>query len=318
MNNQINTALSSLYPGHTGFSNDLISLASSLNMKSQQLVQGLKPNEEPARIFICTLLAAEQLEVTMNLPAPNTKKAPVPPRTLTKLINMFRVELFPNTIQPSTPSKRARKTGSNSRTASPIKAAALASQVGSPQNDGNYLMAIADATDRALGITSEPSTAPPTPKRKIIRGGPKSGDPRKSRVIEICREMGIAENPTDSIIRSYKQYNSLVKDRWGLLCGIIVVIATKAHPRLVEMGTQGFYNKLIRISHTSMNQEKLDEWISWSSRIINDQSWVKRVTNPRSKEANYRIKTKKYSSGIGNMVSISMRFIFCSLLLELI
>ena len=67
-----------------------------------------------------------------------------------------------------------------------------------------------------------------------------------------------------------------------------------------------------------MNQEKLDEWISWSSRIINDQSWVKRVTNPRSKEANYRNKTKKYSSGIGNMVSISMRFIFCSLLLELI
>lgn len=293
MNNQVNDALTKLYPGQTEFPSELRSLASSLNMKSNQLIQNLKPSEEPARFFICTLLAAEQLEVAMNLPAPDIKQAPVAPRTFTKLLNVFRIALFPNAIQPSTPSKKTR---------SPRKQPTESPSRHSPAVTKRTTWdAIASQADAELEReTPQPS---PTKKAKIVRGGPKSGDPRKSRVVEICQELGIGENPTDAIIRSYRMYNSLVKDRWGLLCGIIVVIASKSHPRLFDKGPQGFYTKLIRISHTSMNQAKLDEWISWSSRIISDQSWVKRVTNPRSKEANYRNKYKKYSSGVGNMVS---------------
>lgn len=354
MNNQVSSALATLYPNHPEgtFPPDLYSLASSLNMKSNHLVQSLKPNEEPARLYICVLLAAEQLEATMNLPLPDTKKAPVAPRTFTKLVNLFRAALFPNSVQqqqqqqqlPATPTKKRgprRRTPASSPVkvmspmkVSPVKNRLMASTpgVGTGEGEGGSmqgmdLMAIANATDASLGLTNENqqdqyddqqqpgdntgnngSKAGSPKKKKIVRGGPKSDDPRKSRVIEICQVLGIADNATDAIIRSYKQYNGLVKDRWGLLCGIIVVIASKAHPRLLETGTLGFYNKLVRMSHHSMNLDKLEEWVAWSERIINDQSWVKQVTNPRSKEANYRNKMKKYSSGIGNMITGTMSF----------
>lgn len=309
--NQIESVTRLLYPSNPAFPPEFQNEALGLVRQSQQSVIGLKPTEEPARAYICTMLAAERYEISLNLPQPDITKSTVPPRTFKKLVKLFRETLFPGSIQASSPMRRQKRTAS---TATAQKKSAqttpTASAVVSPLKQRGSMVQdlaeIANATEAALDISSKTKITPV--KRKIVRGGPKSGDPRKSRVYELCREMGISDAATEAVIRSYKQYNNLVKDRWGLLCGIIVVITVKAHPRLIEIGTQGFYNKLIRISHTSMNQEKLDEWIAWSNRIINDQSWIKRVTDPRSGEAHYRNKSKRYSSGIGNMITSAVSF----------
>lgn len=313
--NQIESVVRLLYPTNPAFPPEFQNEALGLVRQSHQCVIGLKPTEEPARAYICTMLAAERYEISLNLPQPDITKSTVPPRTYKKLVKLFREALFPGSIQASSPMRRQKRAASagtstatqrrSSRTVTPTASAVVSPS--KPRGDVvQDLAEIASLTDAALNIKTTTKAAPA--KRKIVRGGPKSGDPRKSRVYELCREMGISDSATEAVIRSYKQYNNLVKDRWGLLCGIIVVITVKAHPRLMEIGTQGFYNKLIRISHTSMNQEKLDEWIAWSNRIINDQSWVKRVTDPRSREAHYRNKSKKYSSGIGNMITSAMSF----------
>ncbi|VVT47476.1 uncharacterized protein SAPINGB_P001730 [Magnusiomyces paraingens] len=57
-----------------------------------------------------------------------------------------------------------------------------------------------------------------------------------------------------------------------------------------------------------MDQLRLDEWIKWAASIINDQSWIKKVTNPNSKRIIFKKEYKKYSSGIGNMISGNMSF----------
>lgn len=295
---QIQTALRNLYPQTESFPSELISLAAALVVRSEQLLPRLKPDEEIARIFICSLLASEQTEVTMNLPPPDTSKSPLAPRTFKKLTVTFRSVLYPNQLQATKAATRPRKRQAAAQSPASKKRA---------MSGHDDLLEIANSTDETLGLSPQKPALAPTPKKKIVRGGPKSDDPRKSKVIEICRVLGIGDAPTEAIIRAYKQYNNLVKDRWGLLCGIIVVIATKANLKLIENGTQGFYNRLIRISHYGMTMEKLEEWVGWSNRIISDQSWVKRVTNPRSKEANYKNKNKRYSSGIGNMVSFMAR-----------
>lgn len=65
-----------------------------------------------------------------------------------------------------------------------------------------------------------------------------------------------------------------MKDKWGLLCGIIVIVVSKAQPAIIEGKTQHVYSKLIFL--TKVDQLRLDEWIKWAASIINDQSWIKK------------------------------------------
>lgn len=297
MNTQINSSLELLYPSFHQFPNDIYTETSGLIMQSKQLLGVLKPTEEVARVFICTLIATEKYEVSLNLSAPDLKKSPVPPRVLTKLIQLFRDSLRPGSgIVGSSPKKspRKRKIVESPRVSKPTNI-----NVTSHQD----IAKIAQSTETAIQVSTSPKK-----KVKYTRGGPKSGDPKKSTVIQICTAMGIAPSSIEAIIKSYKQGCNLVKDRWGLLCGIIVVVARKSHPNLFDNGHKGFYNKLVRISHKSMTIEKLEEWVEWSSQIVTDQSWIKRVTDPNSIDATYKVKNKKYSSGIGNMITGPMSF----------
>lgn len=238
---------------------------------------------------------------------PNTQRAPLPPFQFKSLTNVFRSALFPNeafpepvTSKAKSPRKQTRKTTRNSvsiegvHTVSPTK-----------RNSQTYEPTVSFSTAEPFGqevsSTMKGAKGKRAPRSTSLKGS-KSNDPTKQQIIALCTGMKVHNAVTPAILKSYRIYNNLVKDKWGLLCGIVVIVASKAQPRLIEGNSQAFYTRLKNM--TNVDQDRLDEWIRWAASIINDQSWIKKVTDPNAKGITFKKEYKKYSSGIGNMVRL--------------
>lgn len=308
-------ALMSLFPGFSGeFPEQLKIGADNLLLQSRYSLPLLRPDEEAARALICALLAFEKAEGmvqdSMLGQIPNTHKVPLNPTQFRNLVLVFRNSLFPYDskddplISTSRSPKKSSKIGispkknisnENVLVVSPSKTISenlLASKT--------PLLCDTSQINIVGGADLKEKKGKKGTKASGSRTNLKLGDPKKDQIIQLCSSLNI-ENPVIfAILKSYRIYNNLVKDRWGLLCGIIVVITSKARPKLINRNKQAFYNKLKHL--TSMSDERLDEWVGWAARIINDQSWVKKVTDSSSNYTDIKKVSKKYSSGIGNMV----------------
>lgn len=280
MSKQVVNALELIIPQES-YPPELVGLANNLGLQSLQKVQGLKPEEESARYYVCSYLAVEKCIDSLSLSQPDSKRAPVPPRVFTNLLSRFRHALFRDGSPVRIPSKN-RIVVSRSNSISPVKQ-----------------MVLGDKRDRDVS----PSPSPSPVKR---RGIAKDSDPKSHDLENIGEALALSDVTTEAISHGYRLYNNLVKERWGLLCGLIYVITDKAQPELLESsGRVSFRDKLLQLVR-QVTVEKLEEWISWTEKIVTDQTWVRKITVDSRLES-VRAK-KKHASGIGNMLSYSMIF----------
>ncbi|ODQ63869.1 hypothetical protein NADFUDRAFT_83962, partial [Nadsonia fulvescens var. elongata DSM 6958] len=110
---------------------------------------------------------------------------------------------------------------------------------------------------------------------KKIRGGIKPTDPRQAQIEMITRHLVFSKFAIDGVLYGYKQYFNLVKDRWGLLCGLIIVVAEYVQHPLLLKSENLFYSKLLRSVGTMFEHDRLDEWVIWVEKIVKDQMWIK-------------------------------------------
>lgn len=309
--NEAIQALSNIFPGFSSkFPDSLKSELELLLSRSKYLIPHLKPDEESARSMICALLAFEKVERrvqdVMHGQIPNAQRVSLPPSRFKTLANHFRNTLFPNEIlsEPlvklNSP-KKHRAPNSPKKKYIPIVEGVVTVSPSKTNNQPFPNSFEFSSLDNDTVSTKETNVKNKrVTKTSLVKGGNKASDPTKQQVVSLCVQLGIASNVTSAILKSYRIYNNLVKDKWGLLCGIIVIVVSKAQPAIIEGKTQHVYSKLIFL--TKVDQLRLDEWIKWAASIINDQSWIKKVTNPNSKRIIFKKEYKKYSSGIGNMV----------------
>lgn len=265
---------------------ELVDLASSLSLQSLQKVTSLKPEEESARYYICSYLAVEKCKSTFALPEPSSKQAPVPPRVFSNLLARFRSALLSGSPAPKTPTKT--RTFSRSTTVTPSKSSTKSTS----------------RSNQKRSFSRSPSPSPSPVKR---RGIAKDTDPKDHDLERICDALSLNDDSTQAISRGYRLYNNLVKERWGLLCGLVYVITNKSQPELITAFTKDtFSEKLIQLAR-HMNMEKLEEWINWTEMIVTDQTWIRRITVEERSLAT-KSTSRKHASGIGNMLNYSMMF----------
>lgn len=274
----IRSALETVLPTVDDFPKELTQLTSNLYLQSKQKITGLKPDEETARMVVCAHMAVEKLinKGNKELPMPSSRQAPLSARAYAKLLGIFRSELLPDFQSPVKTPKRV------SILRTPTKA--------SPQ------------TPLTAYITeAEPATVTPSSSIKR-RGLPKSTDPKSEDIRTMCMALGLRDEAQNAVDYGYRTYNGVVKERWGLLCGLIYVIASRAQPDFVAAKSRNsFETKVVQLAHSSMNIDKMLEWIKWSERIVGDQSWVRKLISPKHRPRQKR----KPASGVGNMVSFS-------------
>ncbi|KAF8477471.1 origin recognition complex subunit 6-domain-containing protein [Kalaharituber pfeilii] len=111
MNRSLENTLNGLIPTHTGpIPRELVDLTASLLAASRQRVGTLRPEEEPARAYLCAHIACERLRFQLDLPQVQPKP-PLPKRQYQVLYTQFQKAL-PG-AQPSSPTKRGTSTSAS-------------------------------------------------------------------------------------------------------------------------------------------------------------------------------------------------------------
>ncbi|CAN6674797.1 hypothetical protein TRVA0_065S00584 [Trichomonascus vanleenenianus] len=288
----VNTALNRALPTLDKFPQPLIDQTMELLMQSRTKINNLRPEEEPARHALCAHLAIEKLMTKLSLPTPTIKQAPVPQKLFLRLIDIFRSELFPAGFESPL------KTPSLKRTAA-ISAEAKFSPV--PFNERLRLLS---ARSPRKGSSLSPTKRSPTKKER---------DPEKHDITRLCEALSLSEESQGAVEYGYIQYRNLAKDKWGLLCGLIYVIVSKAQPELIqEKSRNRFEFKIVQLAPAHITDDKISEWISWADKIAGDQPWLQKlaVRDSVAIGGGPTEKKRKQASGIGNMVTAS--FSFCN------
>lgn len=301
---------------------DLVELANSLIAQSQVKIKALKPDEQTARSIICSQLAVESKGTT----APNTKALPIPlpPRTYSNLLNVFRTALLDGSSPASSsPAVNRRATAKRARTSDTSDSRADTAAPASSRRGRKRTTTIKQEGSEESDVDAEPElertgSPSPSPKNKkprktaprqttsepgVVkrRGLAKATDPQPQHIIAVCEALVMTEPAAQALAHAYSFYNNLVKDRWGLLAGLAFTIAKKTQ--------ESFSAKLARTkilrSVPGINSEQLEEWVNWAGRIVVDQTWIRRITIPSERRAKGKA---RYSSGVGNMITYGLSF----------
>lgn len=267
MNNPVNLALGQLFSQNQEIPAKLVRTADNFVLQSRQKIVNLRPDEEAARYLICAQLAVEVESEALRLPAAKKVPAPIPPKMFQNLTNVFRNSL--GLFSASTPSPR------KSPVKTPRKAIKVAEREGSP-----------------------------SPRK---RGGPKTSDPMSQDIEHIAAALGLSDPCLEAIVKGYKTYHNLVRERWGLLLGLTYVVISRGHPQLIRSaGKARLLHRLIMLAQgSSMTTDKLQEWIVLTETIVGEQSWIQQLESEDWVRPE-KTKRKRLVSGIGNMVSWTM------------
>lgn len=271
----------------------LMSKAESLYFQSTTLLP-LKPNQEPARIHLSCVTAKEMLS-SMPIPTPDISRPPIPPTQYKKLLNQFRAALLPNNTvieEPKTPRRKrtARMKPSNfselelgvdfddddNYVDNHLTGAEFKDQT---SEDENYELQFSTPRKRAP-ITARFGS--PSPRKSLTRSPRKGVPPPNKALIEtLGLQMGIQKVTIDAVIHAYNVYIGMVKDSWGLLYGLFIVIVERVEPRL---GTSN-ENSISKVFRTNSLPQDIDthEWRSWCERIIAGQTWICQIAQNSEK-----------------------------------
>ncbi|KAG5362587.1 hypothetical protein CJU89_1714 [Yarrowia sp. B02] len=325
MNQQINAEAVKLI-GNVPIPREVTTLASTLMGKAQTIP--MKPNEAPARMALCTHVAIEKLLIELKLPSPKQSQPPVPPRTYEKLLQLFREELLGAPQGPSTPRKRKspmknpdlapQRTPKTPRTARQVQKDIQESG----RSDANVIgedLVNSEVIGEEDGLLPEtPSKKKKSPTKSPRKTGPKQDDPQPEDIEFIAKELRFPKHALAGVLRGFDFYWALVKDRWGLLFGLLMTIAFHIQHRSftdTEATREAFKQRALQLTRrSSMPEDRVQEWITWTETILKDQMWVKILEQksgiaPGVIQRQLDRQTSKSSfSGIGNMIPASFAF----------
>lgn len=220
-------------------SHDIASEAAPLVEQSRTII--LKPSEEPARQYLCCVLAAEMLALRRGTQPPSATRPPIPPAKFKKLLEIFRETLGP-------PAKRRVLTSPQKKSApsTPRKPVTPRSNVTPSRSRGS-------CQTRSSGRRVELAT---------IADAERIG----------C-SLGLNTTTTSAVANAYGRYHDLVKDTWGLLLGLFYVVVARAEPgRLEDVSLR--IRSLVPVPDAS---ERQDQWVYWCERIVAGRSWLSSI-----------------------------------------
>ncbi|KAG5369972.1 hypothetical protein CJU90_1295 [Yarrowia sp. C11] len=324
MNQQINAEIVKLV-GNITIPKEVTNLASTLMGKAQTIP--MKPNEAPARMALCAHVAIEKLLIELQLPAPKQSQPPVPPRSYEKLLQVFREELLGAPPGPSTPRKRrsptknpelaAQRTPKTPRTARQVQKDIQESG----RSDANVIgedLVNSEVIGEEDGLLPETPSKKKSPQKSPRKGGPKQDDPQPADIEFIAKELRFPKHALEGVQRGFDFYWALVKDRWGLLFGLLMTIAFHIQHRSftdTEATKEAFKQRALQLTRRAgMPEDRVEEWIGWTETILKDQMWVKILEQksgiaPGVIQRQLDRQTSKSSfSGIGNMIPASFAF----------
>lgn len=262
----------------------------------------LKPNQEPARAHLCSVLAVEQLGEKLNLPLPDTRNPPIQPNQYTKLLQQFRSVLCPSVAAaslPRTPSKPKRS--ARARAVSDLRVE-MDEYEGEDDDEFSDQYELSDSeSPRKRPPLSSANVTPRKSPRKSRSATPNrsspvkaaqspasqvnlfSGSPSKKKVSPpmpdlidaIGVRMSLDRKTIDAVKFAHGKYLDLVKDVWGLVYGLFVVIAERAEPKV---GIE-HERRLVKSMGELAPRVEVDreEWINWVNKIVTGQSWIMEI-----------------------------------------
>ena len=272
------------------YPHEIISYANSLYTTSK-ITLPLSADEETSRYHLSCFVVIESFKSEYNLPDPFRNKIPINTnKKLNLLLNSFRNTF--NSMIESTP--RSNRT--------------VDIQMNTPPSSGKYLKSTPSHIDsiRALkynkidqvkkslfkdlknsindGITMSP---PQTPKNKNRISKDTKLSPYKSRtkivittpiLVTFCNKFYIPEHLTSNILRTFKLYQHVVMNSWGLLVGLVGITYLQLNRQELSKHLGG-KSRLINLLHISqqggLSNFEVKEYIREVARLISTQSWIK-------------------------------------------
>lgn len=284
----------------------LVGLINSYYLQSSTSIP-LKPNQEPARAHLCSVLAVEQLGEKLNLPLPDTRNPPIQPNQYTKLLQQFRSVLCPSAAAaslPSTPSKPKRS--ARARAVSDLRVE-MDEYEGEDDDEFSDQYELSDSESPRKRPPSSSANVTPrksprksrsaTPNRSspvkaaqspasqvnLFSNSPSKASPSKKKVSPptpdlidaIGVRMSLDRKTIDAVKFAHGKYLDLVKDVWGLVYGLFVVIAERAEPKV---GIE-HERRLVKSMGELAPRVEVDreEWINWVNKIVTGQSWIMEI-----------------------------------------
>lgn len=325
MNAQINGEIVKLV-GNIAIPKEVTTLACTLMGKAQTI--SMKPAEAPARMALCAHVAIEKLLIELKLPAPKQTKPPVPPRTYEKLLQLFREELLGAPPAPTTPRKRkspmknpdlvTQRTPKTPRTGRQVQQDIQDSGRADANVIGEDLVDSAAIDGFDDGLLPDTPTKKKSPTKSPKKVAPKKEDPQPADIEFICKELRFPKHALEGVQRGFDFYWALVRDRWGLLFGLLMTIAFHIQHKSftdTEATREAFKQRALQLTRrTALAEDRVEEWISWTETILKDQMWVKIMEQksgiaPGVIQRQLDRQTSKSSfSGIGNMIPASFAF----------
>lgn len=254
----------------------LLEEANSLYLSSRSSLI-LKPNQELARTHICCVLAGEKVPS----PPADISRPPIPPAQYQKLLKQFRSALIP----PSTPKRAKRKTRADvSKYIEPEEENTRYDDDDEFElkNDDLNLELNEEEADFQLDEEEEEFLTPrkvppasnrygsPSPRKPSTRSA-RGVQPKIANVEELAEEIGLEEGTQLTVVHAFTLYEDLVKEKWGLVYGLLVVITDRTEPCQGTKNEWRINRVFDKVCPIIIDKP---EWRSWCERIVRNQSWL--------------------------------------------
>lgn len=300
MSGKFNQAVKDIIPTyHENIPSKLLSHIESL----YQLSLREKPNlgkSEIARFHICTFLAVERFQQHFELPDPETRRIPLPPKTSDKLITEFRDNLViksasntPNSSpRKSTPKKQntPRFAATTPKISSPLKR--LQSLQGSPtpkrkktdlHDEESPFNPKKGAEDSKKGL-EEDSLKDLDDSESSVKSSPTKYvyDRKHVTIIDLIQATNYFRIPasiTPMIIQCFLQhkYKFTKKSEWLLTCGLLHSAYIRIYHKNLssKIGAEAeFVDILFNYQRGGLTKWNLQLWCKIVEDWIKDEPWI--------------------------------------------
>jgi origin recognition complex subunit 6 len=296
----ITSAIRDIIPIHPEpYPREIINYANSLYTNTKYSLH-LQPSEEPGRYHLCCFVVVEHYQQQYSLPDPSISKIPLPNKRVHALLLQFR-ENFLKMLQSTPRTKRTvdlqLPTPSSTSTSSSLKLSYTSqseSYIDKIRQDkqinidtAKRSLAAQLASEVDLSVISPPTT-PRKLKSPLKTSSPLS--PYKSRkktvittplLVSFCNKFYIPQHITAHILRSFKLYQHVVTNSWGLLVGLVGIAylqLNKHHMRSKLDVKQTLINTLHKLQQGALSISDVKNYILEVTRLISSQKWIKEAT----------------------------------------
>ena len=289
------------------YPSEIISYANSLYTSSKRTLP-LSGNDEVARYHLCCYVTVEYFQSMYSFPDPFQNKIPLPRKKLVGLLQNFRT-LFSTMIASTPMAKRivnleylpTPSTGSSGK-ADPSFSLSTQSYIDKVRSSKyNTLDSVRKSLKDALlqerpsetqdnsSVQTPPSTPRKSPRKVRNTYSPSSVklSPYKSRtrivittpiLVAFCNKFYIPEHITQHILQTFKLYQHVVTNSWGLLVGLVGISYLQLNKKEIRQRI-GLRSRLLDTLHSfqqgGLTDIEVKRYIREVTRMISKSKWIK-------------------------------------------